>query len=84
MDLRDLFAAVGAAGAGSGFVGVGGGFLIVPALILATGMPTINAIGTSLLAVGAFGFATAANYAIDGLVDWLQPNSSAAGWPAAS
>lgn len=55
----------------SGFFGIGGGFLIVPGLILATGMPMINAIGTSLLAVGAFGLATALNYAVSGLVDWL-------------
>jgi uncharacterized membrane protein YfcA len=54
----------------SGFFGIGGGFLIVPGLILATGMPMINAIGTSLLAVGAFGLATALNYAASGFVDW--------------
>ena len=59
-----------AAGAASGFFGIGGGFLIVPALMLATGMPMINAIGTSLLSVGAFGLATALNYAASGLVDW--------------
>lgn len=59
------------AGAASGFFGIGGGFLIVPGLILATGMPTINAIGSSLLAVGTFGLATALNYAGAGLVDWL-------------
>ena len=57
-------------GAASGFFGIGGGFLIVPAMILATGMPTINAVGSSLLAVGAFGLATALNYAVSGLVDW--------------
>src|ERR1700722_16089258 len=39
----------------SGLFGIGGGFLIVPGLILATRMPMINAIGTSLFAVGAFG-----------------------------
>lgn len=55
----------------SGFFGIGGGFLIVPGLILATGMPTINAIGSSLLAVGTFGLATSLNYAISGLVDWI-------------
>lgn len=33
-------------------------------------MPLINAIGTSLFAVGAFGLATAANYALSGLIDW--------------
>lgn len=38
--------------------------------MLATGMPMINAIGTSLLSVGAFGLATALNYATSGLVDW--------------
>jgi uncharacterized protein len=55
----------------SGFFGIGGGFLIVPGLILATGMPTINAIGSSLLAVGSFALATALNYAQSGLVDWV-------------
>lgn len=59
-----------AAGATSGFFGIGGGFLIVPGLMLATGMPMINAIGTSLLSVGVFGLATALNYASSGLVDW--------------
>ena len=58
------------AGAASGFFGIGGGFLIVPALIFATKMPTISAVGSSLLSVGTFGLATAINYAIDGLVDW--------------
>jgi uncharacterized protein len=55
----------------SGLFGIGGGFLIVPGLILATNMPMINAIGTSLFAVGAFGLATALNYAASGFVDWL-------------
>jgi uncharacterized membrane protein YfcA len=59
-----------ATGMASGFFGIGGGFLIVPALILATGMPMINAIGSSLLAVGSFGLATALNYAASELVDW--------------
>ncbi len=54
----------------SGFFGIGGGFLIVPGLILATNMPMINAIGTSLFAVGMFGLATALNYAASGLVNW--------------
>jgi hypothetical protein len=54
----------------SGFFGIGGGFLIVPGLMLATGMPILNAIGSSLVAVSAFGLTTAANYAWSGLVDW--------------
>jgi uncharacterized membrane protein YfcA len=54
----------------SGFFGIGGGFLIVPGLIFATGMPIAYAIGTSLAAVTAFGATTAGNYAFAGLVDW--------------
>lgn len=54
----------------SGFFGIGGGFLIVPGLIAATGMPMLNAVGSSLVAVTAFGLTTAANYALSGLVDW--------------
>lgn len=54
----------------SGFFGIGGGFLIVPGLVMATGMPLINAIGSSLVSVTTFGATTAANYAISGLVDW--------------
>lgn len=42
----------------------------MPGLIFATGMPMIDAIGTSLLAVGSFGLATAVNDALTGLVAW--------------
>lgn len=59
-----------AVGFAAGFFGIGGGFLIVPALMAATGMPMLNAIGTSLFAVGVFGATTAASYAVSGLVDW--------------
>ena len=62
---------VGAAtGVFSGFFGIGGGFLIVPGLMASTGMPTLMAIGSSLVAVGAFGLTTALNYAASGFVDW--------------
>lgn len=64
-------AATGASvGLVSGFFGIGGGFLIVPGLIFASGMGMLTAIGSSLLSVGAQGAATAASYAFDGLVDW--------------
>ncbi|WP_230533340.1 sulfite exporter TauE/SafE family protein [Microvirga roseola] len=69
----NAFKLVGAglgAGALSGFFGIGGGFLIVPGLILATGMPILYAVGSSLVAVTAFGLTTAANYALSGLIDW--------------
>src|SRR3984885_5807879 len=44
-----------ATGTLSGFFGIGGGFLIVPALMLATGMSIISAVSSSLVAVTAFG-----------------------------
>ncbi|MDO9295734.1 sulfite exporter TauE/SafE family protein [Bradyrhizobium sp.] len=59
-----------ATGTLSGFFGIGGGFLIVPALMLATGMPIMNAISSSLVAVTAFGLTTAASYAWSGLISW--------------
>lgn len=58
------------AGAISGFFGIGGGFLIVPGLVLSTGMPLILAIGTSLLSVTSFGVTTASSYASAGFIDW--------------
>lgn len=53
----------------SGFFGIGGGFLVVPGLLASTGMTMLNAIGSSLVSVGAFGATTAASYAVDGLID---------------
>ncbi|WP_425490422.1 sulfite exporter TauE/SafE family protein [Dyella mobilis] len=64
-------AAVGlGAGSLAGFFGIGGGFLIVPGLVFASGMAMIEAIGTSLFCVGTFGLTAALNYAFSGLVDW--------------
>ena len=63
----------------SGFFGIGGGFLIVPALVASTSMPIYRAIGTSLVAVAAFGVTTAANYAASGLLDWPLAASFIAG-----
>ena len=57
-------------GMASGFFGIGGGFLIVPGLIGATNMIMLNAVGSSLVAVTAFGAATAASYAFSDLVLW--------------
>jgi uncharacterized membrane protein YfcA len=59
-----------ATGTLSGFFGIGGGFLIVPALMLATGMSIMNAVSSSLVAVTAFGLTTAASYAYSGLISW--------------
>lgn len=64
---------LGLAGAGvgtaAGFFGIGGGFLIVPGLMAATGMTLATAQATSLLSVAAFGATTAGNYALSGWVD---------------
>jgi uncharacterized membrane protein YfcA len=54
----------------AGFFGIGGGFLIVPGLMLATAMPIGVAVGTSLVVIVALGLTTAASYALSGLVDW--------------
>src|SRR5690606_27291783 len=56
----------------TGLVGAGGGFLIIPALVLLAGMPIKRAIGTSLLIVAAkslLGFL--GDVQIDRMIDWL-------------
>jgi uncharacterized membrane protein YfcA len=53
----------------SGILGIGGGFIILPTLVYLIGLPTVLAVGTSLitvLATSAFGCFT---YAIDGRVE---------------
>src|ERR1700758_2460765 len=73
MSMDNLPAIVGlglATGTLSGFFGIGGGFLIVPALMLATGISIMNAVSSSLVAVTAFGLTTALSYAWSGLVAW--------------
>src|ERR1700750_485493 len=73
MNMSNLPAIVGlglATGSLSGFFGIGGGFLIVPALMLATGMSIMNAVSSSLVAVTAFGMTTALSYPWSGLVSW--------------
>lgn len=55
----------------SGYFGIGGGFLIVPALMFSSGLEIINAIGTSLISVGTFGTVTTLTYALSGKIDLL-------------
>jgi uncharacterized membrane protein YfcA len=57
-------------GGAAGFFGIGGGFLIVPGLMAATGMTLANATASSLVSVVLFGAATSASYAVSGLIDW--------------
>ncbi|CCD93954.1 conserved membrane hypothetical protein [Bradyrhizobium sp. ORS 375] len=73
MSMANVPAIIGfglATGTLSGFFGIGGGFLIVPALMAATGMPIMNAVSSSLVAVTTFGLTTAASYGWSGLVAW--------------
>lgn len=59
-----------ATGLAAGFFGIGGGFLIVPGLMAATGMTLAHAAASSLVSVALFGAATSASYAFSGLIDW--------------
>jgi uncharacterized membrane protein YfcA len=68
--LPRLLALGAAVGVLSGFFGIGGGFLIVPGLILAADMELPEAASASLVAVTAFGVASASSYSWSGLIDW--------------
>jgi uncharacterized membrane protein YfcA len=54
----------------TGMVGVGGGFLIVPALVLLIGLPMHEAVGTSLVVIALNSAAGVAGYAGRVAVDW--------------
>ncbi len=54
----------------TGLVGAGGGFLIVPALVLLGGMPMSAAVGTSLLVIAMKSFAGLAGYLASVEIDW--------------
>ncbi len=63
-----IFAATGFL---SGFLGVGGGFIRMPALVYLIGVPTVIAVGTDLMTVlitGAYGCFT---YALKGRVEFI-------------
>jgi uncharacterized membrane protein YfcA len=57
-------------GLAAGFFGIGGGFLIAPGLMAATGMTLAHAAASSLVSVTLFGAAVSASYAASGQVDW--------------
>jgi uncharacterized membrane protein YfcA len=58
------------AGAYSGFLGLGGGFVIVPGLTRFTGMPLKRAIGTSLVTVAVLAVPGTIAHALLGHIDW--------------
>lgn len=69
-----------AVGVFTGIVGIGGGFLVVPALVVLVGLPMKNAIGTSLAVIAMNASAGLAGYA--GHVD--PPWAVMAGFAAAA
>lgn len=54
----------------TGLVGAGGGFLVVPALVLLGGLPMSVAVGTSLLVIAMKSFAGLAGYLSGVQLDW--------------
>lgn len=54
----------------TGFVGVGGGFIIVPALTIIEGIPIKQAIGTSLVIIAANSIAGFMGYLNQVAIDW--------------
>lgn len=54
----------------TGVVGAGGGFLVVPALVLLGGLPMATAVGTSLLVIAMKSFAALAGYLTAVQIDW--------------
>ncbi|MEM7592819.1 MAG: sulfite exporter TauE/SafE family protein [Cyanobacteria bacterium P01_A01_bin.83] len=54
----------------TGFVGVGGGFIIVPALVIVEGIPIKQAIGTSLVIIAANSIAGFLGYVNQVTIDW--------------
>lgn len=57
-------------GAATGLVGAGGGFLVVPALVLLGGLGMREAIGTSLVVIAVKSFAGYAGHATHVQIDW--------------
>jgi hypothetical protein len=74
-DRKPSFVRVAPVGFGTGvltgFFGVGGGFVIVPALVLLLGLPLTLAIGTSLLVIALTSGAALAAHLASGSIDWI-------------
>jgi uncharacterized protein len=66
-------------GLAAGFFGIGGGFLIVPGLMAASGMTLAHAAASSLVSVALFGAGASASYASSGLIDWTLFGALVAG-----
>lgn len=69
-DRKTLLAGLGVGGL-AGFFGIGGGFMVVPSMLWATGMDVRKVMGTSLVGVGTLGMGAALTYALAGEVQWV-------------
>ncbi len=70
-DLAPAMASGASVGALTGFFGVGGGFLIVPALTMLLGLPLRRAIATSLAIITLTGLAALVSHLVEGAEpDW--------------
>lgn len=67
--LRSAFIGIGA-GLVSGLFGVGGGIIVVPALVLLIGLTQFQASGTSAATIVASSTAGLVAFAVNGQVDW--------------
>ena len=68
--MRRLVAMGLAVGAVMGLVGAGGGFLLVPALVLLGALPMSTAVGTSLIVIALQSFAGLAGHLAGTPIDW--------------
>jgi len=70
LPLAHVLAEGAAVGLVTGLVGAGGGFLVVPALVLLGGMPMPAAVATSLVVIALKSFAGLAGYLHAVAIDW--------------
>ncbi len=71
LSLWTLMAAGLLIGLVAGFLGVGGGFVMVPLLVYVLGVPTRQAVGSSLLSIALTNSYGALSYSQSGKVEWL-------------
>jgi uncharacterized protein len=62
----------------TGFFGIGGGFVIVPALVLLLGLPITAAVGTSLAIIALTSASALAAHLASGRIDWSIATAFAA------
>ena len=66
-----VFASGAGVGLLTGILGVGGGFLVVPALVMLVGLPVEIAVGTSLIVIAMNSIAGFLGHITSGPLDWM-------------